>query len=81
MAHYLYIIKCEDNYLYVGITHSIPQRFLDHKKGLCRNTKNRGRLKLCYWEEFADIHQAACREKEIKGWRREKKDNLINQGK
>jgi len=32
---------------------------------------------LVHWETFGDINQAIAREKEIKGWRREKKDALI----
>jgi len=33
---------------------------------------------LVYYEEFENRHEAALREKEIKGWRREKKDKSIN---
>ncbi|PIS07472.1 hypothetical protein COT78_03285 [Candidatus Berkelbacteria bacterium CG10_big_fil_rev_8_21_14_0_10_43_13] len=50
----------------------------EHQHGLCRNTKNRGTIKLVYYEEFENRHEAALREKEIKGWRREKKDKSIN---
>jgi len=34
---------------------------------------------LIYWEYFNDITQAISREKEIKGWRREKKELLISE--
>ena len=32
---------------------------------------------MLYYEEFADVDEAIAREKEIKAWRREKKDMLI----
>lgn len=75
--HYLYIIRCEDSYLYIGITSDLDRRIKQHKDGFYRNTKNRGIISLCYCENFNNIHEAAKREKEIKGWRREKKENLI----
>jgi len=80
MKSIVYIIRCEDNYLYVGLTFSVSKRISEHKAGLCRNTKNRGKIELVYYEEFENRHEAALREKEIKGWRRQKKENLIARG-
>ncbi|MFA7254073.1 MAG: GIY-YIG nuclease family protein [Patescibacteria group bacterium] len=74
---HLYIIKCKDNYLYVGITDDIEKRISQHKDGFCRNTKNRGIIQLAYTESFKERSEAAKREKEIKGWRREKKEQLL----
>jgi putative endonuclease len=34
---------------------------------------------LVYYEEFNDINQAIAREKQIKGWKRFKKNDLINE--
>lgn len=76
--HYLYIIKCKDNYLYTGITWNILKRLHEHLTGKCRNTKNRLPIKLVYSEIFENQNLAAKREKEIKGWNRKKKENLIN---
>ncbi|MFA5157903.1 MAG: GIY-YIG nuclease family protein [Patescibacteria group bacterium] len=69
---------CDDGYLYVGITGNIKKRLSEYRNGLCRNTKNRGKTRLVYKEVFSSIHSAAAREKEIKGWRRTKKEALIN---
>ena len=66
--------------LYVGVTNNLPQRLIEH-------WQNRGVVKtfagkyhcynLLYYEEHSYILNAIAREKEIKGWRREKKMNLI----
>ena len=74
---YIYILKCEDSYLYIGITNSLQRRLLQHQVGQCKLTKNRGKIKLVYCQEFSSRSYAAVKEKEIKGWRREKKDELI----
>ncbi len=52
--------------LYTGITTNLEHRMKQH------------RAKLLYAEAFDDPHSAAKREKEIKGWRREKKMQLID---
>lgn len=63
--------------MYVGITGNLYKRILEHKNGLCRNTKNRGKIELEFSEEFETRAEATKREKEIKGWGREKKEILI----
>jgi predicted GIY-YIG superfamily endonuclease len=35
-------------------------------------------VRLVYYEQFDDVRNAICREKQLKGWRRGKKDNLIS---
>jgi putative endonuclease len=40
-------------------------------------TKKYNVSKLVYFEETKDVHSALAREKEIKKWRREKKDALV----
>jgi putative endonuclease len=40
-------------------------------------TKKYNVSKLVYFEETKDVHSALAREKEIKKWRREKKDGLV----
>ena len=34
MLYYIYIIRCEDNKLYTGITTDYKRRFLEHKSGI-----------------------------------------------
>jgi len=80
MAHYLYIIRCSDNYLYTGITWNLQKRIKEHQDGSSLIKKNRRPLKLVYAERYDRRENAAKREKEIKGWRREKKEKLIENG-
>ncbi len=74
---YTYIILCNDESLYTGITYSIRKRLAEHNSGSVPFTKNKAPLKLAFLKEFNTREEAARLEKEIKGWRREKKMNLI----
>ncbi len=77
--HYIYIIKCKDGSFYTGITWNLEKRLNEHnlRTKTCLQ-KSKIPVKLVYWEKFSTIKEAAKREKEIKGWRREKKEKLIN---
>lgn len=77
MSVFVYIVECENKSFYTGITWNLKKRILEHNKGLNISTKNKIPVKLVYWEEFEDRIKAAKREKEIKGWSRLKKTNLI----
>jgi len=77
---FVYIIQCKDNFLYTGITNNLEKRIREHNLGIGSPvTKNRGPVKLVYFQEFSTREEAAVREKEIKGWRRGKKEIIINQ--
>jgi len=66
------------NVLYVGVTNSLARRVYKHENGLMKGfTKKYNCHYLIYYECFTNINLAIKREKEIKGWRREKKDALI----
>lgn len=75
--YFVYIIRCNDSALYTGITRNIRKRLLEHSVGAVPFTKNRRPIRLTFYEVFDDRISAAKREKEIKGWRREKKEDLI----
>ena len=79
MFHYLYIIECKDGSFYTGITWNIEKRLKEHNSRIrsCLQ-KSKIPVTLVYQEKFNTIKEAARREKEIKGWRREKKEKLIN---
>ena len=79
MPHFVYIVKCEDNSYYTGITWNIEKRLKEHNSKIksCLQ-KSKLPVNLVYWEEFYTKEEAAKREKEIKGWRKEKKEKLIN---
>jgi len=54
---------------------------VEHRMGLVPGfTARYGIFRLVHFEEFGDIHNAIAREKEIKGWRREKKVWMIERG-
>jgi putative endonuclease len=65
--------------LYIGVTKDLKVRVYQHKhKTIEGFTKRYNCTKLVYYEEFNDINLAIQREKEIKKWRREKKNSLVN---
>ena len=66
--------------LYVGVTSNLPQRVLEHKNHLYPDSfTSKYNLEICiFFEYFGTIESAIGREKEIKKWRRAKKDKLIN---
>ena len=68
--------------LYTGVTNDLKRRLFEHKED-SNNLKKHFAGKyncfyLVYFERFQFIEHAILREKEIKGWLRSKKDNLIN---
>jgi putative endonuclease len=66
------------NVLYAGVTNSLGRRVYEHEKGLIKGfAKKYNCHYLIYFEQFTNINLAIKREKEIKGWRRKKKDALI----
>lgn len=68
--------------LYTGITNNLRKRLHEHTEDSLTNKKHfAGKYQcyyLIYYERFQDVNHAISREKEIKGWRREKKIELIN---
>jgi putative endonuclease len=68
-----------DKVLYIGVTNSLIRRVFEHKsKQYPRSFTCRYNLtKLIYFEDYEDINQAITREKQLKGWLRQKKIDLI----
>jgi putative endonuclease len=64
--------------LYTGVTARLHQRVFEHKNDLVEGFSSQYKChRLVYFERFANIVDAIAREKQIKGWRREKKDELV----
>ena len=64
--------------LYIGITNDLYRRYMEHKNGIVEGFTKKYRCHtLLYYECFTDVEEAIAREKELKGWSREKKDALI----
>jgi putative endonuclease len=80
-SYYVYLLtNWNDKVMYVGVTNNLERRVFEHKNKLVDGfTKRYNLSKLVYFEETCDVRAALEREKEIKKWRREKKDKLVNQ--
>ena len=64
--------------IYTGMTNDIVKRTIQHKQKLIPGFTSRYNLnKLVWFEEYEWVQDAIAREKEIKGWKREKKIALI----
>ena len=77
--YYVYLLTSWNNkVMYVGMTNNLERRVYEHKNKLVNGfTKKYNINKLVYFEETSDVNAALSREKEIKKWRREKKDSLV----
>jgi putative endonuclease len=76
---YVYILTNWNNkVMYIGMTNNLERRMYEHKNKLVDGfTKKYNVNKLVYYEYATDVHVAIAREKEIKKWRREKKNQLV----
>jgi putative endonuclease len=80
--YYVYIITNKSkSTLYTGVSNSLEQRITDHYLNRNSSKSFAGRYNcyfLLYFEMFQYVKDAIRREKEIKGWSRKKKEDLIN---
>ncbi len=68
--------------LYTGVTNSLERRVWFHRNNTVKSfTKTYKVDRLVYYEQFDEARDAIAREKEIKGWRREKKNELVQTAK
>ncbi len=73
----VYVLELADGSYYVGFTNDLERRLKEHALGIaCAHTKKIPFKKLLWSETQPDRIKAREREKEIKGWRREKKEQL-----
>lgn len=78
----VYILRNPKNQLYVGSTINVDDRIPRHNAGQgAEFTKRNKNFKIVYTESYSTLIEARRREKQIKGWRRKKKENLIKFGK
>ena len=79
---YVYIITNKNKtVLYTGFTNNLRRRLDEHQNPLSPKSSFTGRYNvhfLLYYEKYGWADEGIAREKEIKGWSREKKENLIN---
>lgn len=82
-VYHTYIIANQSkSVLYTGVTNYLARRLHEHNKNILDKKKTFAAKYNCrhllYYEKFTWVQETIAREKEIKGWRREKKMNLIN---
>jgi putative endonuclease len=78
-TYYVYMMTNRSSTLYTGVTNDLERRVLEHRSRVPRSFTARYRLdRLVYFEDTDDVTAAIQREKEIKGWKRNKKIALIN---
>lgn len=64
--------------LYTGVTNNLERRLWEHRNKINKGFTEKYKVsKLVYYEDTGDIKAAIEREKQIKGWKREKKNMLI----
>ena len=76
---YVYILTSYNGKaMYIGFTNNLERRIAEHKSGLIEGFTKRYRVhKLVYYEYYEDARTAIAREKELKGWTRARKNELV----
>ena len=80
MNYYVYILASATNVtVYIGVTNDLVRRVYEHRNQMISDsfTSKYGVHKLVYFEQTSDVKAALEREKQLKGWRRSKKNSLI----
>ena len=78
--YYVYIVTNNTcSTLYIGVTNDLLVRVWQHRAGEQPNTFSQRYhcVHLVYYEHYRDVRDAIGREKQLKGWRRQKKNTLI----
>ena len=78
--YYVYMLTNRYNkVLYIGVTNDLQRRLFEHRGENKESfSQQYNTHKLVYYETSSDVKAAIAREKQLKGWRRDKKDTLIN---
>jgi len=77
--YWVYIVSNKSRRLYTGLTDDLVRRVIEHKEKIFPSSFTAQYVydMLVFYEEYSRVVSAKMREKEIKGWRREKKLKLI----
>ena len=77
--YFVYILTTENNkVMYVGVTNNLQRRLYEHQQEIADSFTKRYHIhKLVYFEHTYDVKEAITREKQIKGWTRVKKNDLV----
>lgn len=75
----MYILANKTNtVVYIGVTNDLMRRLWEHRNDMADGFTKRYHVhKLVYYECTTDVNEAIAQEKQLKGWRRAKKNDLI----
>ena|SRR3989304_2633237 len=76
--YFVYILASKSRVLYADVTNNLQRRVSEHGAKIIKGFTARYNVsRLVHYETTSDVRVALAREKEIKGWRRQKKLTLI----
>ncbi len=76
--YWVYVLANIHHTLYIGVTNDLQARVFEHKNHVNSGFTNKyGIDMLVYFESTNDVNEALVREKQLKGWLRKKKLDLI----
>jgi putative endonuclease len=77
-SYFVYIMSSQRRVLYIGVTSKLERRVFQHKGHFFGGfTAKYNVSNLVYFERYSNVYRAIGREKELKGWLRQKKLSLI----
>ena len=75
---FVYMLGSRSGVLYIGVTNDLERRLSEHKTGSVEGFTKKYRVnRLLWYERYDRIEDAIAREKQMKNWRRNKKQKLI----
>ncbi|MGH7527399.1 MAG: GIY-YIG nuclease family protein [Gemmatimonadales bacterium] len=82
LRYAVYILASGSRELYVGITNDLTRCLAEHRAGLHPDSyaHRQETIRLVHVEFTSDVRVAIQREKQIKGWKRRRKIELIEDG-
>jgi len=79
--HFVYVLRCRDDTFYTGYTTDVERRVREHDAGEgARYTRGRAPVELVHVEGFDSKSAAMSREYELKQFRRERKERVVDAG-
>lgn len=75
--YWVYILANRSGQLYIGVTNDLEHRVAQHRLGKEGYTARHRITQLVYYETTEHVYAALCREKQLKGWRRLRKLQLV----
>ena len=75
---WVYMVRCKNRAIYTGIAKDVAKRVAQHNTGKgAKYTRANGPVEQIYCEEARDVGYALKRERQIKGFPKEKKEKLV----